>query len=172
MSALLSGAAGAYICTLDEDADVQTAVAIHPEMHVHVSGDASLPSAPTWGTGSFSVADRATLSIIKLQLQGGIITVAAGGALNLMDLALQSEQLSWTDHAGSTLSLTRVALTGSSFVSGDPCHGGQVIRPASVDLPVIGGGVIDFFDGYPYSLDCSWTIQCAGVHLELTDFAT
>ena len=148
VASLLSGAAGAYICTLDEDADVQTNIDINPEMHVRIGGDPGLPSPPTWGTGSLSVADQATLFISKLLLLGGVITIAAGGALSLSDLSLEASQIDWSDHPGSSLSLTRVALTGQNFEYGTACNGGQVIRPASVDLPVIGGGVIDFYGGY------------------------
>ena len=177
LSALLSGAAGVYICTLDEDASVSTTVVIQPGMTVHVSGDPGLPGPPTWGTGSWTVADRSMLSITYMQLHGGTIDVAAGGSLSLVDLALESRQIGWTEHAGATLSLARVSLSGTNFESGVACKldeppTGLVIRPSSRDLPIIGKGVIDYYDLYPYGDHCSWTIQCPGVHLEITDFAT
>jgi hypothetical protein len=174
VSALLSGAAGAYICTLDEDAAVRTNIPVHPGMHVRVSGDAGLPSAPTWGTGGWEVANSGMLSIAYLQLQGGAITVAAGGSLSLMDLVLDAEQLDWSEQSGSRLSMVRVSLSGSNFATGDACSGGAVIRPSSRDLPVIGRGVIDFFGNtdYDYNQECSWTIQCPGVQLEVAEFAT
>ena len=174
VSALLSGAAGAYICTLDEDAAVRTDVSVHPGMHVRVSGDAGLPSAPMWGTGGWEVANSGMLSIAYLQLQGGAIKVAAGGSLSLMDLLLDAEQLDWSEQSGSRLSMVRVSLSGSNFATGDACSGGSVIRPSSRDLPVIGRGVIDMFGNtdYDYNQECSWTIQCPGVQLDFTEFAT
>lgn len=177
LSALMSGAAGVYICTLDEDTSISTDVSIRPGMNAHVSGDPALPGPPTWGTGSWAVAGRAMLSVTYLQLQGGTIDVDVGGSLSLVDLALEARQISWSDHAGATLSMTRVSLSGTNFESGNACTldespTGLVIRPSSRDLPVIGKGVIDYYGRYPYGARCSWTIQCPGIHLEITDFAT
>eukprot|EP01046_Picozoa_sp_COSAG06_P050266 COSAG06_NODE_7921_length_2333_cov_2.379141_3_plen_82_part_01 len=78
LSAVLSGAAGAYICTVSEDALISTDVSIHPDMRVHISGDTSLPVAPTWGEGSIEVSNHGVLSVTYVQLGGGI-RVAPGG---------------------------------------------------------------------------------------------
>ena len=42
LSSLLSGAAGAYTCAIDEDANINIDVTIHPGMHVQINGDVGL----------------------------------------------------------------------------------------------------------------------------------
>eukprot|EP01050_Picozoa_sp_SAG11_P004502 SAG11_NODE_290_length_11190_cov_12.004872_1_plen_566_part_00 len=49
--AVISGAAGTYVLTLAEDADVGTDLMIQPGQHVIISGDAGLVEAPRWGSG-------------------------------------------------------------------------------------------------------------------------
>jgi hypothetical protein len=126
LSSLLSGAPGEFICTLDEDAEVHTDVDIQPGMRVQVTGDASLPEPPFWGVGSFSVGERASLSLAYLLLDSAAtIAVTAGGSLALTDLALHAAQLIWSQQAGDTLVLSNVDFSGSNVVpEGGPCSGG------------------------------------------------
>jgi hypothetical protein len=71
LSSLLSGAAGAYVWTLDEDAEIHTDVEIHAGMRVHISSDLALhvPGAEGahWGTGSFLVAELGTLELVRVR---------------------------------------------------------------------------------------------------------
>ena len=42
LSSLLSGAARAYVCAVDDDAGINTDATIQPGMHVHTNGDVGL----------------------------------------------------------------------------------------------------------------------------------
>jgi hypothetical protein len=123
LSALLSAAAGEYVVSMDEDADIDTDVTIWPGMSVSVHGDNGLPDAPAWGRGSFTVGETALLELAYVKLDmAAVLTVRPGGSLTLMDMSLLAGQLDWTDEPGATLSLTRVAFDGPSLSIGNPCR--------------------------------------------------
>eukprot|EP01051_Picozoa_sp_SAG22_P003500 SAG22_NODE_172_length_16609_cov_14.370806_2_plen_2010_part_00 len=86
VSAVISGAAGTYVLTLAEDANVGTDLVIQPGQNVIISGDPSLVEAPIWGD-AFSVAEGA-----KLTLEGLAINVAMAVAASA-DLTLHSVTL-------------------------------------------------------------------------------
>eukprot|EP01052_Picozoa_sp_SAG31_P016495 SAG31_NODE_1094_length_9945_cov_3.834349_15_plen_148_part_00 len=91
LSSLLSGAAGAYRLVVTEDAEIHTDVRIEPGMDVHIVGAIALGDAiPTWGSGSFSVGERAKLSLARLilDLQARIVAVA-GADVFLAQMSLQ-----------------------------------------------------------------------------------
>ena len=70
LSSLLSGAAGAYVCTLDEDAEIHTDVEIHAGMRVRISSDLAFhvlgAEGAHWGTGSFFVSELAALELHRV----------------------------------------------------------------------------------------------------------
>jgi len=123
VASVLSGAAGEYNLAVEEDGDIDTDVTIEPGMHVSIRGDAGLVDAPSWGRGSFTVAEKAMLWLMYIKLDiAATISVIPGGSVSLADLALLAGQLDWTDDAGSTLSLSNVAFDGPSIEVGVPCR--------------------------------------------------
>jgi hypothetical protein len=180
LSSLLSGAAGAYILTVIEDADINTDARIEPGMHVSIIGDAGLPQAPAWGTGSLWVGDQATLAVEYILLDlSATITVVEGGNLALSDMTIHASALEWAERAGSTLKLSHVEFVGPSFVIGDPCsaEGASVHPMGSViggDEPVVGSGVIEFLPdgGYGNDVTCTWTLACDNPTIEFTELGS
>ena len=67
---MISGAAGTYVLTLMEDADVSTDLTIQPGQHVIISGDAGLVEATRWGSGGFTVGEMGSLSLVSLIVNG------------------------------------------------------------------------------------------------------
>eukprot|EP01045_Picozoa_sp_COSAG04_P018253 COSAG04_NODE_1675_length_5968_cov_2.264270_5_plen_670_part_01 len=88
-SAVVSGAAGTYIVTLTEDAEIGTDLTIRPGQDVRISGDPGLNETPGWGTGGFTVEERGSLSLTGvtvnglLEVQGGGSATVSGGSLAL-----------------------------------------------------------------------------------------
>eukprot|EP01051_Picozoa_sp_SAG22_P022633 SAG22_NODE_5496_length_1003_cov_97.555310_1_plen_109_part_10 len=84
VSAVISGAAGTYVLTLMEDADVGTVLVIQPGQNVIISGDAGLAEAPRWGSFSpvisgFTVREDGSLSLDYVALSSRItIDVGVG----------------------------------------------------------------------------------------------
>eukprot|EP01052_Picozoa_sp_SAG31_P014912 SAG31_NODE_943_length_10852_cov_22.874454_3_plen_128_part_00 len=75
VSAVISGAAGTYVLTLMEDADVGTDLVIQPGQVVVISGDAGLAEPPRWGKvrgeqvdGRFTIAMSASLSMSYMHI--------------------------------------------------------------------------------------------------------
>eukprot|EP01051_Picozoa_sp_SAG22_P004819 SAG22_NODE_269_length_13236_cov_124.463424_8_plen_412_part_00 len=68
VSAVISGAAGTYVLTLTEDADVGTDLVVQPGQNVIISGDAGLAEAPSWGSGGFTVGEMGSLAVGHVQL--------------------------------------------------------------------------------------------------------
>jgi hypothetical protein len=85
VSAVISGAAGTYVLTLTEDADVATDLVVQPGQNVIISGDAGLAEPPSWGSGIITVQQFGTLMLTDLVMtgsitaeEGGIATVSGG----------------------------------------------------------------------------------------------
>ena len=91
-SSVVSGAAGTYMATLTENQDVHTDPTIQPGQAVLVSGDPGLAVAPTWGSGSFTVGELASLSLNYLQIDT-LIQVEEGASY----LSLNSCILTYSD---------------------------------------------------------------------------
>jgi hypothetical protein len=145
-SAVTSGAAGVYVGTLLEDAGISTDLTITPGQTVSVSGDPSLPQAPSWGGGGFTVQERGSLALAGVAVAGAV-SVLAGGDLALQSSTVLSGSLSVSDAqaqlsgAGSTLRLAAVTvpeapegdeLTGTMTVAAD---GSKATDPPSFGFP-------------------------------------
>ena len=115
-SAVVSGAAGSYIVALTGNAGIGTDLAIQPGQDVHISGDPSLATAPSWGSGGFTVGEMGSLSLSYVQIDAGAsIIVTSGGLLSLARLALPVSALGTAvvgmSGAGSQLVLEAVTVT-------------------------------------------------------------
>ena len=108
-SAVTSGAAGVYVGTLLEDAGISTDLTITPGQTVSVSGDPSLPQAPSWGGGGFTVQERGSLALAGVGVAGAV-SVLAGGDLTLQSSTVLSGSLSVS---GGTASLSGCTLEDS-----------------------------------------------------------
>eukprot|EP01043_Picozoa_sp_COSAG02_P018612 COSAG02_NODE_873_length_16302_cov_113.473616_15_plen_884_part_00 len=200
LSSLLSGAPGAYRLIVTRDADISTNVVIKPGMDVHIVGSIALESLPSWGSGSFSVGNRARLSLARLYLDlNAVIQVEPGGDVSLAYMSLHTGQLDWSETAGSTLILSNMQFAAPAVTSGDECNGGKRIVPTGAG----GSGTVEwlFEDGTQTPSDddlrdpehndyifplvecdsgwcsvhppyCSWTIACAGATVEFIEFET
>ena len=82
-SAVIVGAAGTYMATLAENQTVSTDLIIQPGQVVLISGDRALASAPTWGSGGFTVGESASLSLSYLQVDTVIVMNDGALALSL-----------------------------------------------------------------------------------------
>ena len=82
-SSIISGAAGTYMVTLTENRDVHTDLTCQPGQTVVISGDRSMVSPPTWGSGGFAVGEAASLSLSYLQVDTIIQTSQGALALTL-----------------------------------------------------------------------------------------
>ena len=113
-SAVVAGAAGTYFSTLTESHHVHTDLSCQPGQAVFIGGDHSLASAPTWGSGGFTVGEAASLSLSYLTIAGAIsaslgaaqlsvsdCTLVDGGAMALQDV---SATFTGTDFGGRSLS--------------------------------------------------------------------
>ena len=186
LSSLLAGASGAYRLSVTEDAEIHTSVLIQPGMDCRIAGSEALRhDLPSWGTGSFTVGNRALLSLVRIVLdQNARVEVLPGGDVSLAEMPLSSSQLVWPESAGSTIALSAVEIYAEPVPNGDACTGtGEVIPitdPAS-------SGVIEFMPdgGTPDNSNCrkgahgeatshcvplcTWTIQCPA-EIEFTFF--
>eukprot|EP01052_Picozoa_sp_SAG31_P015179 SAG31_NODE_968_length_10678_cov_4.493619_3_plen_625_part_00 len=106
VSAVISGAVGTYVLTLDVDADVGTDLVVQPGQNVIISGDAGL--APSWGSGGFTVQERGVLSMEYVGLTGKL-ALETGGHISLIDIFLT------TDSGRSPLSGTAVMDSDGSY---------------------------------------------------------
>ena len=73
VSSILSGAAGTFLGTLSRDADIRSDVDVRPGQAVLIAGASELPTAPVWGSGGFTVNERASLSLTFLHLLGAVL---------------------------------------------------------------------------------------------------
>eukprot|EP01050_Picozoa_sp_SAG11_P015408 SAG11_NODE_1995_length_3950_cov_42.467151_1_plen_638_part_00 len=112
VSAVISGAAGTYVLTLVEDADVGTDLVVQPGQNVIISGDVGLAEAPRWGSGhhSFVVQEFGSLTLqwIRLPLAtlGSAVSAfieGAGGTLSFATIIVP-ERPRWGEMTGSITS--------------------------------------------------------------------
>ena len=80
LSAVVSGAAGAYFVTLMGDAGIGTDLTIQPGQDVRIIGDLGLIEAPSWGGGGFTVREGGSLSLTNVGIQGTISVLNGGRA--------------------------------------------------------------------------------------------
>eukprot|EP01045_Picozoa_sp_COSAG04_P005318 COSAG04_NODE_245_length_18929_cov_6.708391_4_plen_3740_part_00 len=133
-SAVASGAAGAYIVTLTEDAGISTELTIRPGQDVRISGDLGLSEAPSWGGGGFVVQERGSLSLTYSVVEGDL-TVLGGGSLRLNGC---------TVHGALTVIDGSARLTGCTLPNGATVHatpsvslrGLAMLSLTSMDMPV------------------------------------
>eukprot|EP01045_Picozoa_sp_COSAG04_P015379 COSAG04_NODE_1211_length_7719_cov_2.630232_9_plen_783_part_01 len=88
-SAVTSGAAGTYLGTLTQDAGIITDLIIRASQEVDISGDRSLVSAPSWGTGRLEISQFGSLTLSYLVLPGMISAAVGATKLTVSDCALR-----------------------------------------------------------------------------------
>jgi hypothetical protein len=120
-SAVVSGAAGAYLLMLTADAGISTDLTIHPGQDVRLNGAVGLSQLPSWGSGGFMVQEMGSLSLLGLYVVGRI-AVQSGGRVSItgsdvgddVNVAaagvLELSQVTWQGQTVSTSSSTE---TGS-----------------------------------------------------------
>jgi hypothetical protein len=107
VSAVISGAAGAYVLTLTEDANVGTDLAIQPGQNVIISGDIGLAEAPSWGIG-FIIQQYGSLSLSHLSLKSHIMFA---GEVNLHRVTLEpTASLLMKDRSLTLLSMSTMVV--------------------------------------------------------------
>eukprot|EP01051_Picozoa_sp_SAG22_P012604 SAG22_NODE_1326_length_4733_cov_7.209754_6_plen_537_part_00 len=123
VSAVISGAAGTYVLTLVEDADVGTDLVVQPGQHVIISGDAGLAEAPSWGRGGFLITEHGEL----------LLTYVLLGTTHDIEIMVGRAR-----DASSTLSLTNVGFSERCRVTVRFVGDGSTIRLWSMALPSLG----------------------------------
>ena len=85
VSSVVSGAAGTFVGTLTEDAEVLVDLTIEPAQVVVMVGLSSLAIAPAWGSGSFTVQERGSLTLecIRFEASNGITLQPGANTLTL-----------------------------------------------------------------------------------------
>lgn len=149
-SAVTSGAAGVYVGTLLEDAGISTDLTITPGQTVSVSGDPSLPQAPRWGNGGFTVQNRGSLELRFVALGASVVAFAVtGGSLSLSDMVVHADVvegiLHHMDDADSSVQLTNVIMpefpergVGMGAATRDDAGGPLTFEPADLEQWFLG----------------------------------
>ena len=135
-SAVVSGAAGIYIVTLTEDAGISTDLVIQPGQDVHISGDPGLVDPPSWGSGGFTVGERASLTLTHVRLSDsatGRLTDSATGQLSDWSPAMTA--LTTTDGGSLSLSLMTVPAYVLGRAQAQLSGAGSRLRLSAVTLP-------------------------------------
>eukprot|EP01052_Picozoa_sp_SAG31_P011505 SAG31_NODE_653_length_13152_cov_4.899487_1_plen_747_part_00 len=177
VSAVISGAAGTYVLTLEGDADVGTDLVVQPGQNVIISGDMGLTEAPSWGGGRFVIRHNGSLQLEYIALAGGsgsggeippaaILTVEAGGRFSVAESLLLPGEQTWTEHAtplpcdGGFDGVCHGAHTGYAIV--------ETALTVSLETPLICGYQIDLPDkcttkeGLPITFVGQWFIVESG----------
>ena len=85
-SSVVSGAAGTdYMATIMQDAMITTDLSVECGQILSISGGTTVAA---WGSGGFTLSDRASLSLTDMTV-GGRVIVAAGAALTLDSVVMQ-----------------------------------------------------------------------------------
>ncbi|MDA8639361.1 hypothetical protein N9L31_00160 [bacterium] len=87
-SSVISGASGTYMVKITENHDVHTDLTIEPGQVVVINGDHALPQEPTWGSGSFTVGELASLSLSYMQIDTLIAIDEGAMAITLINCLL------------------------------------------------------------------------------------
>jgi hypothetical protein len=148
-SAVVSGASGLYISTLAASLSISTDLTIRPGQSVQITGGASLPVAPTWGSGGFNIAERGLLSLTYLTLAGAISAAVGSGALDLDQCML----LPPAGGGAGTLRLNNAPtrITGTNF-------GGRSLSTSGGNVSVVGccvSGAVSVSSGSTLTVEMS-----------------
>ena len=94
-SSVVSGAAGLYMITLAADAGMHSRVAIQLGQDVRIAGEPSALRPPSWGTSSFTVAERAQLSFTGVQLDAAnaVEFTGASATISMSHLNVPTQEL-------------------------------------------------------------------------------
>jgi hypothetical protein len=143
VSAVISGAAGTYVLTLVEDADVSIDLVFQPGQHVIISGD--LYDVPSWGTGGFTVMETGSLAMAG---------VALGGNLEV--------------HGGTNVTITGGVIDGLVSVQGDGilCLKDAIVLPSQVTTTP---SATVTRESTAHGLAAQASIQCARPYITLSD---
>eukprot|EP01047_Picozoa_sp_COSAG01_P036824 COSAG01_NODE_2893_length_6905_cov_4.717455_6_plen_939_part_00 len=87
VSAVVSGAAGLFVLTMQVSSSISTLLTIEPGQTVSIGGNSS--HSVVWGTGGFSIMQHGSLTLSELMINGPI-TVAQGATLQLSNVQLQN----------------------------------------------------------------------------------
>ena len=135
VSAVISGAAGAYVLTLDGDADVGTDLVIQPGQYVTISGDDGSAEPPSWGSGGFAVGELASLSLAYLTITGAISAAVGASALQLSQCVLLGVATLQLHNTPSSFVATSFGGQSLSTVGGSvsvvECHGALALLSAT-----------------------------------------
>ena len=143
VSAVISGAAGTYMLTLVEGANVVVDLVIQPGQHVIITGDSSMSEAPLWGSAGFEVRELASLSLEHISLEKlSVIGQAVGqrGELSLQGMILPAGiffNIISSLMAGGVISMNRVHLTEKpelGALTGSVSSTGDMLQFEPVDL--------------------------------------
>ena len=96
----LQATGSTYTFAVINDAEISSALIVHADEDVHISGDRTLMQAPTWGSGGFTVADMGSLSLTYLQI-GAAIQIDEGA----VQLTLDSCVLTFTNWTSKVVNL-------------------------------------------------------------------
>ena len=168
VSAVVSGAAGTYVLSLMEDADIVMDLVVELGQNVVIRGYGGLAEAPRWGSGSFYVGASLILAFITLDAST-IFEINSGGSLSLSMMTVPIDALlSATMHpegVSARVSLSAVnvldtlpsqdlgELTGTitTGTTGIPLYDppgflGTMVRPLKPDLSLIFSHSVALFD--------------------------
>ena len=114
---VISGASRTYVLTLMEDTNVVMALVIQPGQNVVISGDRSLPQPPTWGSGSFTVRESASLSLNNLHVDT-VVQIDEGAAQLRLDncVLMFNEALVLQDGLKLTMDITVLTSTDTTLL--------------------------------------------------------
>lgn len=150
VSAVISGAAGTYVLTMMEDADVGTDLVIQPGQNVIITGDAGLAEAPRWGSGGFTVGEMGSLSITNITVEGDIIVgngtaIVSGGSVAFIssnvDVSLRTT-LALNPQCYEPFNIVKDAWRATSSAVGNhgDCAGGNGCTDNCEQATSVGGG--------------------------------
>ena len=131
---MTSGAAGVYIGMLLQDARIITDLVIRPGQRVSVSGDPSLPQAPSWGSGGFTVQERGSLALAGVVVAGPV-SVLGGGTASLSGCVLEDSVSLMTTSGSLSLASVAVPATVLGAAQNQLSGAGSTLRLAMVTVP-------------------------------------
>jgi hypothetical protein len=110
-SSVVSGAAGKFLVAVTRDQSMGTDLTIQPGQDARISGDRELASAPTWGSGGFTLGESSSLSLSFMQIDT-VIQIGPGSlALSLDNCVLTFTEALMLGTETATF-ISAVAFTG------------------------------------------------------------